>query len=373
MPENKISNQKFCNQLIVFARYVCSVCCDLFFSSAFIFTKYTQYTNSNATGWLYLAFIIPTFVNYVAKIVLSFHEFHFNVNEVVISTLSLSCGMLIISILCFEDILFKKYIFVGILYFCIFNMANMALAYAHDNFLTIPVNYNFNSLKSRLRKIFMEEVPNYGFAYYLSIFKGKDYKPYLSLSSIMFLVDAIFISMYSFFWVDSTSKVEKNLKNEEKNKEPKNVLILLFLLKVFGEVNDTLLYFNLASKLKEHGHLIHLFSVQFLLKLGYKKVDPSKLKSFALIKLLLYIASILVVVNVNLLGKVILSLIVFCINGVTNQMAFATYDYFINSNLVINTAEFSVFCMINFYLLCFHVPLTNDSLTDVIFMSNVRL
>lgn len=365
------NSNKHINSTIIFIRYTCSVCCDLFLSSTFLFIKYIEHTEEQPTVYLYLIFSIPTIINYVSKIIISSRKIHNSSNSVMVSLLTLLSAFIIMVFCSFEEFILEKFIFYGLICICIFNIINSVVICLHEKVINIPVERNFDSLRNRLHKIFVEEVPNYSFAWYLSIFKNEGLKPYFYITSILFIIDTIIICIFNMLKSDIFLNEVENI--EEKNIYSRNVLATLFILKIFGEVNETFLYFTLASKLREHGHLIYFFSAQFLLKIGYKKIDLSMLKKFTLLKTLLYISSLVIVSNIKLLNRKIFSLIILTLNGITNQIAFATYDYCTDSEFIINLAEFSIFILITLYLLSYKLIMSCDSLSDLIFMSNVRL
>lgn len=367
----KSKQKKILDNLTVFVRYVSSVCCSVFFSSTFLFLKYIEYKKIDPSTLVYLICILPTMLNYLIKMILSLLEKNLEIKDSYVPILSLLCGLILVFFIYFENYVLKNSILFGILVFSLFNTVNTIYFFTHERILNTINEKNFNSFKNRITKIIKEEIPTYCLAYYISVYKKKGFKPYFLLVSFVFLTNTLIIGLYNLNFNETQPKTKPEQKIPKI--KPKIIITTIFILKVLGEFNETYLYSSLAGKLKENGHLIYFFSVQFLFKLGYRKIENCNLLKFTVIKILLYISSLLVGSSLCLLNRRLLSLILFTINGVTNQIVFATFDYLIDDNFLINLGELLIFLLITSYVLFYKLIHNNDSLEDIIFMSNVRL
>lgn len=144
----------------------------------------------------------------------------------------------------------------------------------------------------------------------------------------------------------------------------------LFIIKILCTITDIVLYFFLVTKMPEQNFLIMYFSFDFLFKAIDISLPDIFFYYFVAVKILLLIITALSAV-LFFYGHYIFLLLVFVINGLTNQIVYKRFDRFFERR-VKNCGDLLVFTTVLWNVM-WYAKHRKGNFEDFMFFSSVRL
>lgn len=146
--------------------------------------------------------------------------------------------------------------------------------------------------------------------------------------------------------------------------------LILYLTKTICTITDIMVYFFLVTKMSEQSSLIIYFSFDFLFKAIEIDIPNSLFYIFVVAKFALLLSTIVSAI-LFFYGHYVLLLIVFFVNGLTNQIVYKKFEKeFENKQKSLN--EFLIYCVV-LWAVVWYAKGKDTSFEDFMFFSSVRL
>lgn len=374
----------FVNEIIIFSYQCCNISCDVFLCSLLILVTLTGNKKLKVDEYraLYLRLVTVSFFYHIGNLFLrskppSPIE---TLLPIILMSTGLS-GIFILSFFFYEKFfhgnLNKLIMFLLLISFLLFWFRRWNL-FLEENLVV----FHFNFVLKRIRKILHEEIPLYIYSSIITFAeecKFNEFKFFLLVLGVIFLVNTFLVFILKEHLIGNLKNIETfSALSSTRVEYAKNVLYILFMFKILCELNDSLFFYMIflhvdGNNEQKYSHLPFLFTLQFLFKLGYYRIKCQNfLLKFFVVKIIILTTSVLLLINKEMLQHELASYLVFIFCGVSNQIIFATFDYYFSDFYSAYLAEFIVFVIFSLYIYFFATN-NMDSLSKLVFFSNVRL